>query len=179
MILVPENPTRVNDKFIFDESIICSIPQSNISHPLVQGLPNSFDTKYQASFYKKIALDIVTETVFEYPYPFVTEKTLRPIACKRMFIIMGPKNMLKLLQDKGFETFGDFIDESYDNVSCPMERFRKIIQTTMEFIRRPLGDIKDFYHKNQKRFDHNFQVLSNIRSQELRTLESRLKNIEL
>jgi hypothetical protein len=179
MILVPEYSTRVNDKFILDESINCTIPQFSISHPLIQGLPNSIDTRYQASFYKKIAIDIVTESVFDYPYPYVSEKTLRPIACKRMFIIMGPKNILKLLHDKGFETFSDFLDESYDDISCPMERFKKIIQTTKEFIRRPLDDIKDYYIQNQKRFDHNFQVLSNIRSQELIALELRIKKMEL
>jgi hypothetical protein len=142
-------------------------------------LPNSIDTRYQASFYKKIALDIVTESVFDYPYPYVSEKTLRPIACKRMFIIMGPKHILKLLHDKGFETFSDFLDESYDDISCPMERFGKIIQTTKEFIKQPLDDIKDFYLKNHQRFEHNFQVLSDIRSKECSALELRMKKMEL
>ena len=177
MILVPEKSTRVNDRFVFNNTINCVIPSTNISHPIIQGLPNDKSFRFQASFYKKIALDIVTETVFHYPYPYISEKTLRPIGCKRMFIILGPANLLKLLQAKGFSTFNDFLDESYDSITCPTQRFHSVVKSIKNYMERPLTEIKDFYIKNQQRFDNNFQILQELRSEELATLKSRLEHI--
>lgn len=177
MILNPEKSTRVNDRFVSDESIICVAPPANVSHPIVDSPPNSKDSRFQAHFYKKIALDIVTETVFKYPYPYISEKTLRPIACKRMFIVVGPAHLLKLLHIKGFQTFGDFLDESYDDIICPTTRFHAVTKSIKNFIDRPLDEIKEFYLINQKRFDHNFQTLRNLRSKELVALKSRIKQM--
>lgn len=178
MILLPETQTRVNDLFITDDSIKCTVPSTKIVHPLITGGANDRASRYQADFYKKIALDIVTETVFDYPYPYISEKTLRPIACKRMFIILGPPHILKLLHSKGFETFDDFIDESYDNITCATERFHQVVKTIQSFFDIPLDDIKNFYKTNQKRFDHNFQILTHLRDQEHSHLERQLANLK-
>lgn len=178
MILLPEIPTRVNDHFITDESISCAVPDAPIRHPLITGESNSIDSKYQADFYKKIAVDIVVETVFNYPYPYISEKTLRPMACKRMFIVLGAPHILKLLHSKGFETFPDFINESYDDIVCATDRFHRVVAAIKTFVDTPLDDIKAFYKENQKRFDHNFQILTSLREQERQELEHRLANLE-
>ena len=64
--------TRVNDLFVSAPDIDASIPTSNVSNPLITSGPNSKDTRFQADFYKHIACDIVVETVFDYPYPYVS-----------------------------------------------------------------------------------------------------------
>jgi hypothetical protein len=179
MILKPETLTRINDKFILDESISCSVPETRITHPLIQGSPNSNNSRFQASFYDQIAMDIVTETVFHYPYPYISEKTLRPIACKRMFIVLGAADTLKLLHSKGFLTFPDFIDESYDSIQYPIQRFHQTVRSIRHFLDRPLKEIQAFYEQNQQRFQQNFDLLKNLRQKECEELNRYLNQSTL
>lgn len=169
--------TRVNDSFVLDDLIDASPVISPKKSSIVQSAPNSIETFYQANFYQKIACDLVVETVFDYPYPCVTEKLLRPIACKRMFIVMGPHGILKLLVSKGFVTFDDIIDESYDEIKNPSDRFRKVISEARKFCDRPLSEIVQYLKNNQYRLEKNFRVLMNLQQQELQNLKSQLDDI--
>ena len=160
--------TRVNDYWITDDSINASSDGcKTYKNSLIQGAPNSIDTRYQADFYQKIAVDVVAETVFNYPYAYISEKTLRSIACKRMFIIVGAPGTLKLLHSKGFDTFGDFIDESYDSIADPKERFLAIEQEIYRICSMPLETIKQYMIENSHKLESNFQVLQNLQNQEL------------
>ena len=176
MILIPEQPTRVNDRFIFDGSIDASPLQHDITSNLVPGHPNDEHSRFHAAFYKNFALDIVTETVLNYPYPVITEKTLRPIACKRMFVVFGPPNVLRLLHQKGFQTFGDFINEDYDTISDPQLRFKQVVHSVTNFMSVPLENVKQYYRQNQTKFEHNFSILKNLRSVELQQFALQLRD---
>lgn len=175
MILVPKISTRVNDEFIFDNSVNALPINKDIKHPLITGDANDQKTRYQADFYSKIALDIVTETVFNYPYPCITEKTVRPIAVKRMFIVLGPPKILSMLKSKGFETFSDIIDESYDDIIDPIKRFNAVIKSVESFVSLPIQDIKLYYYRNQQRFEHNYQTLVNLQHSEIVNICLKLK----
>jgi hypothetical protein len=177
MILVPEIWTRVNDKFAQGNCVDASSTQTDVKNVLIPGEPNNQFYQYQADFYKNFALDIVTETVFDYPYPCITEKILRPIACKRMFILLGPAGVLDLLKGKGFTTFGDFVNEDYDTISDPIERFKQVVLSINEFLDKPLEEIKQYYHVNQQKFDQNFAILKNLRSVEYQQLSQKLDRI--
>jgi hypothetical protein len=177
MILVPEVFTRVNDKFAQGNCVDASPILTDIKNVLIPGQPNNQSYRYQADFYKNFALDIVTETVFDYPYPCITEKTIRPIACKRMFILLGPAGVLDLLKSKGFTTFEDFVNEDYDTISDPIERFTQVVLSINEFLNKPLAEIKQYYHVNQQKFDQNFITLKNLRSVEYQQLFQKLNHI--
>ena len=165
-IIQPVPWTRVNDAFIKTNRINTPLV-SKVTHPLVSSLPNSKQTQYTADFYSKIAVDIVAETVFNYPYPAITEKTLRPINCKRMFIVVGPPYVLKLLHSKGFITFNDIIDESYDSINNPEERFLAIINSVEKFCAHDLDEVKKYYETNANKFDHNWRTLKNLKQLEI------------
>jgi len=161
--------TRINEAWI-NTDINClpvSIPHK---HSLIKGAPNSNDTRFQPDFYEKIALDIVAETVYNYPYPCITEKTLRPIACKKMFVIVGSAGVLKLLHHKGFRTFGDVIDESYDSIINPNERFLCIQQSILNFVSRPLDEIKLIVKNKSDVLDHNYLNLTSLESLEIKKI---------
>lgn len=77
---------------------------------------------YYSYVHSDCLFNITTETYYSncwnnYSEMFITEKTWKPIVAKQIFVIIGPKGILKKLQDLGFKTFGDYIDESYDNES--------------------------------------------------------------
>ena len=117
--IVTDPFTRVNETWA-DNTVPWSVVAQNYKHPLIQGHAN--DTRFQTEFYKHIAVDIVTEFVYNYPYPQISEKTLRPISCKRMFILVAAPGTLALLHRKGFRTFADVIDEEYDAELDPIRR---------------------------------------------------------
>ena len=78
---------------------------------------------------------------YNIPYPFITEKTFRPIAFKQLFVIIGQKHSLKKLREKGYKTFSPNIDESYDDIENNDLRLTKVL---LEFERLLLMPEKDF-----------------------------------
>lgn len=163
--IAPVPWTRCNDSL--DQQIPTTTISHPVTHPIIELGPNNITTRYQAGFFNKVALDIVTETVYNYPYPYITEKTLRPIACKRFFIVVGPAGILTLLRSKGFETFGDVIDESYDLAHDPWERWQILESSIKSFVTRPLDEIKQLLADHQDVLDHNFQILKNLEDIEI------------
>ena len=170
MIVMPLPLSAVNDQWMLDGSIDVLPVAATVTHPLVTTPPNYMPERYQCSWYKYVALDIVTETTLKYPYPYITEKVLRSFACKRMFIYLGPANVLSLLHSKGFKTFDGFIDESYDGIEDPKQRFLKVVDVIHQFLNRPIEEIQDYISTNSDIFDHNLKTLSGLENQELRRI---------
>jgi hypothetical protein len=103
-------------------------------HKLEQYLePTTATSNSSADFdvndYNNTEFEIVLETLFDDTRQQLTEKILRPIACKQPFILASTAGSLKYLQHYGFKTFGDIIDESYDTIHDPVERMKSIIKT--------------------------------------------------
>jgi hypothetical protein len=161
--------SRINEVWVSPD--IDSRPaDKSVVHPIIQGKSNSFQNRYQSQFYQHIALDIVTETTYNYPYPFVSEKTLRPIACKRMFIVVGAPGILQLLRNKNFVTFGDVIDESYDLIQDPVLRWKKLEQAILNFVNQPLETIQKIVSNKSSVLEHNYQTLIDLEQTELKAL---------
>jgi hypothetical protein len=86
---------------------------------------NSAD--FEITDYNNTEFEIVLETLFSDQRQQLTEKILRPIACKQPFILAATPGSLKYLHNYGFQTFGEIIDESYDTIQDPIERMQSII----------------------------------------------------
>lgn len=86
-----------------------------------------FSADYNARDYQKAWWDVVLETVFDDTCVHLTEKILRPIACGKPFICAAGAGSLAMLHSYGFETFGELIDESYDQERDSLRRLEKII----------------------------------------------------
>ena len=72
---------------------------------------------------------VVTETIYDYPYTFRTEKIWKPILMAHPFVVAANRGYLKDLRSAGFKTFGHLIDESYDQIDGPRARMDYIIAT--------------------------------------------------
>ena len=97
---------------------------------------NSLDL--QLNHIKKTYFTLVTESFFFEPHWCVdkslfdiSEKTYKAVLTQP-FIIMGRPYLLKYLRDKGFDTFDDVFDNSYDEIENDWDRF----QTIMKEIKR-------------------------------------------
>lgn len=67
--------------------------------------------------YNQTAYSLVCETNFSDNYVFHTEKIVKPILARRLFIVFAGRYYLRNLQRLGFKTFHNVIDESYDNAA--------------------------------------------------------------
>lgn len=83
---------------------------------------------YCGKDYATAGLEVVLETLFDDGRWHLTEKTLRPIACGKPFILAATQGSLKYLKNYGFETFDGLIDESYDTIVNSRSRLDAIIQ---------------------------------------------------
>ena len=66
------------------------------------------------------------ETLFDDQRWQLTEKSLRPIACGRPFILAATAGSLQYIKSYGFQTFAPYIDESYDTIQDPLLRLAAI-----------------------------------------------------
>lgn len=121
------------------------------------GFNSSASADYSYEDYKKSALDVVLETVFDDTKLHLTEKTLRPIACGKPFIIVSTPGCLGYLRDYGFETFGEYIDEGYDNILDPLDRLQAIINVMKHVSDLPTNQKKALYQQLHLIADRNRQ----------------------
>ena len=83
---------------------------------------------YVASDYVTTGIEVVLETLFDDARWHLTEKTLRPIACGKPFILAATPGSLQYLRNYGFETFDGLIDESYDAILDSGERLDAVVK---------------------------------------------------
>jgi hypothetical protein len=83
---------------------------------------------YSNSDYATCGAEVVLETLFDDSRIQLTEKSLRPIACGKPFILVSTPGSLEYIRSYGFKTFAPWINESYDNITDPLERLTAIAQ---------------------------------------------------
>lgn len=78
--------------------------------------------------YRRVQYNIVTETTFDNSCCFISEKTWKAIIACRPFLIVGTPHTLRFLHSRGYQTFDDLFDESYDDALDFGERIVRIGQ---------------------------------------------------
>ena len=102
---------------------------------------------YQRTYYS-----ILTETLYTGGAFFMSEKSIKAMFAKRIFVLFGNQYHLKRLQQLGFKTFGDVIDESYDDCPLDFERFALAMQQVINLSKQ---DPVQVQLKLQSVLDHN------------------------
>lgn len=94
--------------------------------------PSHADTTASADYcvddYNSTGIEVVLETLFDDNRLHLTEKSLRPIACRQPFVLLAPHGSLQYLKDYGFITYETVWDETYDKIEDPMTRMHAVIQ---------------------------------------------------
>ena len=108
-----------------------------------------------SSFYHDFFLEVVLETVFDYPHVFISEKTLKPLLFKTPFVMFGAKDTLSYLKKHKFKTFDRFWDESYDTEADPHLRFLKCCEVVQSIITKPISELVDMYSAMIPILEHN------------------------
>jgi hypothetical protein len=106
--------------------------------------------------YQDCLVNAVLETTcYSTDFPFLTEKTWKPIIHARPFVIFGDTGSLRKLQEEGFLTFAEFCDESYDTETDLGLRINKSITALHQLIdgcRTNPDKIDAICNHNQKHF---------------------------
>jgi hypothetical protein len=94
----------------------------------IQPEPSWLDGVIYAPQFNDTYFSVVSETVFEYPHSFRTEKTYKPILAAHPFVICANMGFYRDLHRMGFRTFGSLIDESFDTIIDGKGRLDRLIQ---------------------------------------------------
>jgi hypothetical protein len=89
---------------------------------------------------------VVTETVFEYPYSFRTEKIWKPIAMGHPWIAVANAGYYRDMRNLGFQTFNGIIDESFDLIDNNQQRIDRIATVVKDLCQQDLASfLKECY----------------------------------
>jgi len=178
--LLEQNIVTYRDVFLGDitnfqtKEFQSKFPNTKLLHPYVSPLLQpSWEVaehiNHQISFIDPVEIhlrtwySIVAETNGLGPNFFLTEKTMKQLWAKRVFVMFGNSGFLHNLRKLGFETFGDVIDESYDideHYNRDWKRFEKAFEQ-VKFL-----DAQDpiaVYKKLSPVLEHNHHHLAEVR----------------
>jgi hypothetical protein len=120
------------------------------------GHPMSLSQVVPLNIYNQTAYSLVCETNCDNNSVFFTEKTVKPILARRLFVMVANRYSLAMLRDLGFKTFNTIIDESYDEIEhypvrqyAALEQLKWLCNQPQDKILAQCRDI----------VDHNFNLM--------------------
>lgn len=99
---------------------------------------------------------LVTETLFHTPpddsFPFLTEKIWKPILFGHPWVCASVPRYYQKLHNKGFRSFGKWIDESFDLIDDHSERLFRLSNAVEDLCRQ---DLAKFMSETKEICEHN------------------------
>jgi hypothetical protein len=114
---------------------------------------------------------VVTETIFDYPYTFRTEKIWKPMIMEHPFVAAANPGYYRDLHSAGFQTFGHLIDESFDSIDDPKSRADRIVDTVADIC---YNGAASFLEAAKPICKYNYQQLREHNARERAELPNRL-----
>ena len=126
-------------------------------------------------YFQNAYWNFVVETHFNQNTCFLTEKTFKPILNLQPFIIVGNCYSLKLLKHLGYRTFGDIINERYDEMTNPSTRMQELYQLCYSVCSMPHKEHVHVMHHIKEVLEYNQKHLLSPKVQRIRNLISYLE----
>ena len=127
----------------------------------------------KADPYLDTYFSVVTETVFNCPYTFRTEKIWKPMAIGHPWIAVSNAGYYRDMHNLGFKTFGHLIDESFDTIdhnSTRLEHIARVIENLCS------QDLSAFITAAQETCKYNQEHLAELRVQVRKEFSQRFIN---
>ena len=122
-----------------------AVPENNLRDTVTptqfQGQWMTLSQIIPVNIYNQTAYTVVAETNAHDHFNFYTEKIVKPILAKRLFVVFAGTNYLKNLRSLGFRTFSGIIDESYDAIEDSALRFASALAQVNWLINQPQAEI--------------------------------------
>jgi len=94
-----------------------------------------------------------------HPIAWLTEKTWRPIVCKKPFLTYSTPGALSYIRKSGFKTFSPYIDESYDGIADNTHRRNAVVKEIKRISQLPDNEYQQLVNNCKIATEHNFQLL--------------------
>ena len=108
-------------------------------------------------------VDIVTESSFGPNEIFMSEKTVKPIATLKPFLVVGAKHMHKHLREKySLEEYTELFDYSFDEEDDLELRVQGVVNNLVRLRDMPKDELKSIYHSIQDKLLRNRNVYSTV-----------------
>ena len=109
---------------------------------------------------------LVTETVFDYPYSFRTEKIWKPIAIAHPWIAVANRGFYRDMRNLGFQTYSHVIDESFDLIDNNQDRLARIVEIVQDLCQQDLAEfLKECYTVSKYNQQHLALLAPKIQSE--------------
>jgi hypothetical protein len=115
--------------------------------------------------YRDTYFSLVTETVFEQPWSFRTEKIAKPLMIGHPFIVAANPGYYRDLKNLGFQTFGHVIDESFDSIENHQDRMERILDIVQDLCSQNLDQFQqECYNVCKYNQQHLQEIAPSIKS---------------
>jgi len=154
-----------NSVWSFNDAEFKNIIENRYEWPRWQGKHIDFysaETRMvHAQQYGDTVCSVVAETLVDNDIHYISEKTFKSLAAGHLFVILSGAGFLKNLRERGFKTFNDHFDESYDTELDLDKRIQKII-SVLQFIKN--SDHETLYRDTADIRKHNHQLMMDVAS---------------
>jgi hypothetical protein len=121
-----------------------------------QNMDNSVSGLVPWEIYNRTWFSVVCETLGQGRTFLSAEKTAKCFQARRLFVVLAIQGFLQQYRDWGFETFGDVVDESYDNEADDVVRWSRAFEQVQYLCKQ---DLPALLQKLKPRLDHNHNRL--------------------
>lgn len=108
-------------------------------------------------------IDIVSESSYGPGEAFMSEKTVKPIATLKPFLVVGAKHIHKHLREKySLEEYPELFDYSFDEEDDLELRVQGVVNNLVRLRNMPKDELKSIYHSIQDKLLRNRNVYSTV-----------------
>jgi len=167
--------TKYNDTEFAWPTEILDCPNTEINFTVqevtVNGVIVSLSQIVPLDIYNQTHYSIVPETININEWNFFTEKVIKPMLARRLFLVEGGQYYLKNLKLLGFRTFDIAIDESYDlepdmekRMSMMLEQVAYLRTQDPAVIRQKIAPVVEHNFNHVMNFDWQIEMCKDIAS---------------
>ena len=153
-------PINVVDDWFYNKNLLNLYKDVELVYKKHPNIDDNIDSPYVECFHNS-AINIISESVFNYPFQYFTEKTISSLLSKRPFILIGPHNSLEYLKNSGYKTFDTIFDESYDQISDPNIRLETIMQLVLDLNKKTQDELNEMVYGIKDILIHNYKLMLN------------------
>ena len=109
---------------------------------------------------------LVSETVFDIPYSFRTEKTWKPIVMGHPWIAIANRGFYRDMHNLGFQTYSHVVDESFDSIDNGEDRLDRIVEIVNDLCKSDLhAFLKECYNVSKYNQQHHRELAVRTRAE--------------
>ena len=153
-----DNEFYAKDYFIWEPGVEnIGTQQAGTAGPVTYyGVHTGLSRVIPLQVFNDTAFSVVAETDHDNTLSFFSEKTAKPLIARRLFVAFTGYKFLQNLQQLGFQTFDNVIDESYDLIQDDESRYTAAFEQVKLLCSRPQHEIYDLV---RDRVEHNYRLI--------------------